>query len=326
MSMETDDPGVELVIAVLTYRRPEDIARILPQLVEQASSVQTELVRASIVVVDNDPTAGAREFVTSYSAGRRGADEHISIRYENEPTPGISAARNRALRSSVGADVLVFIDDDERPSPKWLACLLQTYDEHHSAAVVGPVISEFEREPDAWVRAGRFFDRRRLATGTRLEVAATNNLLLDMQQIRNFGITFDLDFGITGGDDTMFTKEIRKHGGTMIWCDEAVVFDVVPATRLTHRWVVLRALSSGNSWSLTSIKIEEDSTARLLSRVTLTGRGTIRAVGGAARYAVGLITRRTVQEARGLRTMARGAGMVLGAWGYAYKEYRRQAD
>ena len=85
------------------------------------------------------------------------------MRYVHEPEPGIAAARNRALDEAGPADLLVFIDDDERPVDGWLARLVETYRVDRPTAVVGPVVSEYEQQPDAWVSAGRFFDRRRLA-------------------------------------------------------------------------------------------------------------------------------------------------------------------
>ena len=144
-------PGLRVRIAVLTYRRPGDIAAVLPLLRDQAVSGGDEHTEIDIVVVDNDPDGSARPLVTNFAAEHHG----VAVHYENETTPGISAARNRALATAVDRDVLVFIDDDERPTPAWLTSLLATYREHRSAAVVGPVISEFEGEPDRWVRAGR---------------------------------------------------------------------------------------------------------------------------------------------------------------------------
>ncbi|RIJ56352.1 hypothetical protein DZG02_15370, partial [Clavibacter lycopersici] len=53
-----------VVIAVLTYRRPRDIAAVLPMLVDQAASVGGT-ARVRILVVDNDPEAGARAAVAA---------------------------------------------------------------------------------------------------------------------------------------------------------------------------------------------------------------------------------------------------------------------
>jgi succinoglycan biosynthesis protein ExoM len=317
-AVRPSDQPLHVRIAVLTYKRPQDIAAALPRLVTQAESVSDDTTRADIVVVDNDPQGGAHEFVESFAAEHPG-----TVLYENETAPGIAAARNRALSTAADVDLLVFIDDDERPSERWLALLLETYRAHRSAAVVGAVVSESEVEPDAWVQSGRFFDRRRLPTGTKLDVAATNNLLLDLHQIRAYGLSFDEQFGLTGGSDTMFTRTLHRLGGELVWCDEAVVIDVVPAARVTREWVLRRAFRSGSSWSATSLKLADSQSRRLATRLRLTGRGSVRIAGGAARFAAGSVGRSQGQRARGQRTIARGAGMLSGAWGYVYAEYKR---
>ena len=100
-----------VLIAVLTYRRPDDLAALLPQLIQQASGAGRD---TSVLVVDNDPAASARAACTGY---------HPAVRYVHEPRPGIAAARSRALREAGRHDVLIFIDDDERPSGPWLRSL-----------------------------------------------------------------------------------------------------------------------------------------------------------------------------------------------------------
>lgn len=310
---------LRLRIAVLTYKRPQDIATLLPLLVEQARSVSSIVSSADVVVVDNDPEGSARQLVEA-AASR---ELEIPLFYEHEPRPGISAGRNRALASAEGHDLLVFIDDDERPLDGWLSALLQTREETGCAAVVGAVVSEYEVEPGPWVQAGGFFERRRPVTGTRVDVAATNNLLLDLRVVRRIGLTFDERFGLSGGGDTMFTRSLHARGGEMVWCDEAVVVDVVPAARVSRGWVMQRAFRSGSSWSATSLQLSSGAAARASTRVRLTGRGGIRLLAGVGRVAVGCVTSSLGQRARGQRTIARGAGMLSGAWGYVYSEYKR---
>ncbi|HZV26813.1 MAG TPA: hypothetical protein VFG00_11030, partial [Acidothermaceae bacterium] len=65
---------------------------------------------------------------------------------------------------------------------------------------------------------------------------------------------------------------------------------------------------------------------RTLVRVRLTGRGVLRTASGVGQYLVGFVVRNTARRARGLRTAARGVGMVSGAYGYVYSEYRRRAS
>lgn len=309
-----------LTIAVLTFRRPDDLSAILPALVDQAASVAGQ-VTARVLVVDNDPaaSAGAAVDVAKADAAHRG----VRVDYVSETEPGIAFARNRALAESGNFDFLVFIDDDERPSEAWLADLIALQRDRGAAAVVGPVMSAFAHEPDPWITAGQFFVRRRLATGTAVDVAATNNLLLDLAFIRREGLRFDAKLAVHGGEDTLFTRQIVARGGLMLWCAEALVTDVVPPARLTRRWVVLRAFSSGNGWSLTSVMLAPGALARVRVRARLTARGLVRVLGGVARILRGVLLRSVAQRARGVRTLARGAGMLGGAWGYRYQEYSR---
>ncbi|MGO3886169.1 MAG: glycosyltransferase family 2 protein [Mycetocola sp.] len=313
----------EAVIGVLTYRRPEDIAAILPELQQQLPTVP-ESWTARIVVVDNDPDGGARDQISAMTDAAGGDGR---IRYLHEATPGIAAARNRALDHALaeGADALIFIDDDERPSDGWLRELIMAHERFGLAGIAGPVESVFQSEPEPWVSAGRFFERQRPATGTRVQVAATNNLLLNLNTIRAIGVRFDNAFGLVGGSDTLFTRSLVAAGGELRWCAEALVTDVVPASRVRRDWVIRRAYSSGNYWALTSPIVTEGAVARGVVRVRDAGRGVLRIGGGGVQAIGGLLSGSLGRRARGVRTMARGAGMVTGSLGVRYQQYRRPA-
>ncbi|MDD9350478.1 glycosyltransferase [Mumia sp.] len=303
-----------VAIAVLTFRRPEDIEASLPRLVAQVASYPGH---AYVQVIDNDPSASARDVVGSFPGD--------VVRYAHAPTPGIAAARNRALAEVDDADLLVFIDDDERPSDGWLDALVRTYEDHPGVlGVVGPVVSEFAHAPEPWILAGRFFTRRRLPTGTVVDVVATNNLLLDLRLLRSLGLAFDNRFGLTGGSDTLFSHDARLRGGRFVWCDEALVTDVVPPERLTRDWVVRRSYRSGNSWSRTNLAVCVGPGARLRQRASLLAQGTVRVAGGALRWTAGRLTGSLSQRAQGTRNIARGSGMVAGILGHRYSEYARE--
>lgn len=298
-----------VVLAVLTYRRPGDLAAALPLLLAQAASVDPP---AAVLVVDNDPDGGARGTVESFPG----------VRYAHEPTPGIAAGRNRAL-DEAKEDLLVFIDDDERPSPGWLAALLGTYERTRPTGVVGPVVSEFAAEPDPWIVAGGFFERRRPATGTEVQVAATNNLLLDLAAVRALGLRFDERFGLTGGSDTLFTRQLVRRGGRLVWCAEAGVVDVVPVERLTRRWVLRRAFRSGNGASVVEAELARGPAEQARVRARQVGQGLARIAGGALKVAAGHATGHLGRRASGARNLARGAGLVSGSFGHVFTEYGR---
>jgi len=278
---------------------------------------QAETVEGTtVLVVDNDPAASAMALAAEFPPGR--------VTVVHEPTPGIVAGRNRALDETADADVLVFIDDDEQPEDGWLRSMLDTWHRTGAAAVSGPVLSTFAEAPDPWITGGEFFVRRRLPTGTDLTIAATGNLLLDVAQVRQAGVRFDRRFAMSGGSDSLFTRQLHGQGARMVWCDEARVCDVVPAARANRRWVLQRAVRSGNVASRVEIVLARGLVHRGATRAVCAGQGLVRIVGGSVRVAFGTVTRSLTHQAQGARTVARGAGMVTGAFGHTREEYRRR--
>lgn len=321
----TQRTDLTVAIAVLTYRRPAELASCLPLVAAHVAASLTAVANRrlvpNILVVDNDPAGSARSVIDSMRL-----DPRIALQYVVEPTPGIAAARNRALSEAGDAEILVFLDDDERPTPSWLVPLIETWQHSGAAAVMGRVLSVFETELDPWVAAGEFFRRRRLATGTEIAVGAAGNLLLDLLQVRRLNVQFDERLGLGAGEDSLFTTQLVERGGRVVWCDESVATDHVPAERMTRRWVLERARSHGNTETVVDLLLAQSPWQRRSRRVRAAVRGSIRVGAGAARFTIGVLSGSLRHQARGLRTVFRGRGIAAGAWGIAVKEYAREPE
>ena len=304
-----------MVVGVPTYRRPAELEALLPLLLTQVHDLADH--RVDVLVVDNDPQGSARRVVQALRDDR--------VHYAHEPVPGIAAARNRILDEAGGleADLVAMIDDDERPQPRWLVELVHTWERTGAALVSGRVVPEFSGPLDPWVAAGRFHTRRNLATGDPLTVAASNNLLLDLRRLRDLGQRFDERLGLAGGEDTLFSRELHAKGGSLVWCAESVVIDRVAPERMTRRWVLARAMSHGDASVRVGLRLAPGPAARVAFRVRSLLGGAARMVLGGARAAAGAALRRPVDQARGLRALMRGLGMVRGAWGLHHVEYAR---
>jgi glycosyltransferase involved in cell wall biosynthesis len=303
---------VRILVAVLTFRRPRELARVVPALLDQARSLGED---AAVLVVDNDPSGGARASIEGGAA-----------RYVHEPRPGIAAARNRALDEAVslGADALVFIDDDELPGEGWLSRLVSAWRTWECAAVSGPVLSSFEEPPDPWVVASGAFDPRVRSTGAAVPGAATNNLLLDLAAISKLGMRFDERLGLSGGEDTIFTHELVTRGGVIRWCAEAAVLEPVAQDRATKRWVLTRAYRAGTSWSAMELRLVEGRRRRLLTRMKLLTRAAVKGPLGASQWIAGVVLRNVRMRARGACQLASYTGLLAGVFGASFAEYRRQ--
>ena len=307
--------GTRTVVAVLTYRRTDWLPPLLTELAAQAGDV---VPRADVVVVDNDPEGSAADVVRAF------ADR--GIRYAHEPAPGISAARNRALDEAAAAEVLVFLDDDELPGPGWLAHLVRAWQDWGCAAVAGPVPARLLGPADGWVAGSGIFDRPRHATGRRMPGAGAGNLLLDLGRVRRLGLRFDERFGLTGGEDTLFTHQLISAGGEIRWCDEAVAVESIPADRLTRSWVLTRSFRSGSSWSRAELQVAGSTTGRLRLRAVLAVRAASRMALATSQWLWATLRGDVAARARALCTLASYAGLVVGTFGHVHEEYARDPE
>ncbi|GEO85261.1 succinoglycan biosynthesis protein ExoM [Ciceribacter naphthalenivorans] len=161
----------------------------------------------------------------------------------------ISAARN-ALLDGVKSDWLVFIDDDEWVEPDWLERLFDCQREYQADVVIGPVFPAYpSHTPDWLVRANALYadwGHR----GKRLQTGRGGNTLVHMPFFRKHGLRFDPALGQSGGEDTAFFAEAAHLGAVIVATDDAIVHEVVPDTRLNPRYILQRALRSGQSYGI----------------------------------------------------------------------------
>lgn len=305
-----------VTIAMLTFHRPDQIAEAVRAARRQCLDLDPAF-EGDVLVVDNDPAGSARTMVEAAGHDPSGAD--APVRYVVEPTPGIAAARNRALREAADRRLIAFIDDDGRPGQGWLRGLLRTWQDYdRPAAVAGFVDTHYDGPVDDWIRAGRFFQRVRRATGTPMRAAACGNLLLDLDQLRDLGVAFDERLGLAGGEDTLLTRTLTARGGRIVASADATVIDIVAADRINRRWVLRRALAHGNTAGLLEIAFGGRS-----ARARVGGAGLARVAAGTAAAGAGTVLRRQRMQARGLRLAARGLGFGLAASSVRYLEYAR---
>lgn len=192
-----------------------------------------------IVVIDNDPDGSARQTVETKAQG-----SGVPIRYVHEPRPGISHARNTGIANASGRYV-VFIDDDEEAAPGWLAAFLATAKTCGADVVIGPVLPRFPPggpTPDAYRR--RVYTRNaQVPTGTVLSRwSGIGNTLLDKERcVAGIAEPFDPRLGLSGGEDSLFLRQLMRRGCKLVWCAEAVAWEEVPVDRLGTHYLLRRA-------------------------------------------------------------------------------------
>lgn len=118
-----------LTIAIVTKRRPQQLARCLASLCWQT------VHSFEVLVVDNDSTGSAECVVAAFK-------ENLSITYLQEARPGVPFARNTAIEN-VTTPFLAFIDDDCVVEKHWVEQVL------HTLAI--------DKKNDYWVGASFLF-------------------------------------------------------------------------------------------------------------------------------------------------------------------------
>jgi len=211
---------------------------------QQLDRQQTEgLFTYSVVVADNDHARSAEQIAHQFSTVR------LPVTYCVEPQQNIAMVRNLAIRHAEG-DFIAFIDDDEFPVDDWLCNLFKVLTSHSVDGVLGPVKPWFESEPPQWLKDGKFFDRPTYATGYKLSYTETRtgNVLFPRRILDGVDIPFRLQFN-TAGEDVDFFRRMMEKGCKFVWCNEGFVYEVVPPSRWTRRYLLKRALLRGSNFS-----------------------------------------------------------------------------
>lgn len=300
-----------IALCIITYRRPHYLDRLLGKMASLTFRKSPRPV-GQIIVVDNDEGGTAAEVFR-----RHAATLPWPATYVIEPRRGIPIARNRCLASvDAGTEFVVFIDDDEWPDPFWLDELLETQRRFGADVVTGPVLQELQEDCARWIRDGGFFACSRQKTGSPVDYFGNGNVLLRFDVFRRVGV-FDEQLALTGGEDTHLSMRLRRCGLRMVWADEAIAYEQVPAARASAGWLLRRAYRTGNAMSLCDLELRPAVSA-VTRRVF---KGGLSILAGAARLPM-CVVRGRAGLVQSLWDIWRGVGMWAGVLGGRYEEYR----
>jgi GT2 family glycosyltransferase/SAM-dependent methyltransferase len=224
--VDESEDATAVTLAICTRDRPEALDRCLRSIAEAVEAPD------EVIVVDNAPdVATTREALRGYPA----------FRYLPEPRPGVSAARNAAVREAT-SDVVAFVDDDVVVHPRWLAPLRRAFADSDVMAATGLVLpAELETEaqvafetkygaPSPRLKQARYgmgFLRATVAHGMPVwQIGAGTNVAIRRAAFELVG-DFDerLGAGAAGcGEDSEFWYRLIAEGWTCRYEPDSVVF------------------------------------------------------------------------------------------------------
>ena len=133
-------------IVICTRNRRDVLDRCLGSLAQQWDSVPVR--DWEVVVVDNGSQDGTASLVTEHAR-----TFPAELRHVEEPTAGVSVARNRGLREARG-DFVIFTDDDCTFEARWTKAWAEALDLGGIDAAAGRILAVFPPGIAEWFRDG----------------------------------------------------------------------------------------------------------------------------------------------------------------------------
>ncbi len=224
-----DPPAISVVLA--TRNRPEEAIRCLAALDRQMYR------NFEVIVVDNAPSSNATR-----DAVEAARPFNFPCRYLHEPRPGLSWARNAGV-AAAEADLIAFLDDDERADVWWLAEIARGFKRSATVGCVSGLVfpAELDSPPQHWFEEfgghskGRgfrpdLFDATAQAAqsplyplppfGVGANMAMRKAVLVE---IGGFDVSLGAGTPTKAGEDTLAFSKVLLAGWQMVYAPAAIM-------------------------------------------------------------------------------------------------------
>jgi hypothetical protein len=236
--MATASP-VKFTVAICTWNRASSLFHTLDSL----TRIEHPTAPWEMIVVNNNCTDQTESVLDRFV-------ERLPLRRVFEANPGVSNARNTALRHATG-EFIAWTDDDVLIDRDWLCAYERAVKQCPEAAVFGgPVRPRFEGTPpswlvDIWPQVEEVFAIRELGKEP-LELDGADNIpygpnfVVRRREQQKF--PYDPNLGRKGeagmlGEETAVVEAIIAGGGKGWWVPDAIVEHCIPKTRQTIEYL-----------------------------------------------------------------------------------------
>lgn len=302
-----------IIICIATCNRPQGLRRTLESVAALVTEHQLE-----VLVADND--AARKEGIAMVellaSRGYRWPVKALLVAER-----GIPLVRNALVTAALarpGVTHVAMLDDDEAASPLWIDALVDAAQQWSADVVGGAVLREMDSAVAPWAARHPLLQaKRRGRSGPVALVDSTANVLIAAPALRAMGERpFDDRMALTGGSDKQLFSRMARKGCRFAWAEDALVTELIPASRVTARWLLMRGYRLG----MTDMMVERFHRGRLR---TLLGEAPRIAAGFVVGTLGALATLDRGKRIVRLGKLYRAIGKIAGLAGIHYEEYRK---
>ena len=241
---------IRLSLIIATYNRSALLIQTLQSVVEQNAPCEDW----ECLVVNNNSSDDTAERFAEFAT----AHPDINLRMVFEPNQGLSFARNRGIRDSVG-DYIAIIDDDERIAKSFISAYISLFDSVPDAvAAGGPIVAEFPDGRPLWMShytermiANSMFWGHKVREFPTGHIPGGGNMAIRRCAIKRYGV-FDTSLGragksLLGGEESDLFERLRIAEAKYYYVPDAVMYHVIPAEKLTLDYFVKLSYNVGVS-------------------------------------------------------------------------------
>lgn len=195
---------LDVTVCVCTRNRVQSLTQAVPTIL---TSLEQSGYCGEVLVVDNGSTDDTAAYVGALKA------ERPEVRGVVETTPGLSAARNRALREAKGK-VVIFTDDDLRQPAGWVRAMAGPILDGTADAVAGRVVIAPELERPWFTKADRYryAESLDIADGSAVNLIGAS-MAVSRKAASTIGFEEELGAGrLGGGEDVLFSLRFQREG------------------------------------------------------------------------------------------------------------------
>ena len=303
----------EIAICIATRQRPQGIRRTL----ESLAALDTDR-DVTVVVADNDPAKG--EGIATAEA-LRAAGYRWPLVILGVATPGIPQVRNALVAAALALPhnrFVAMLDDDEAAEPNWLHAMLVCQAATGADVVGGAVDRAMEGDIAPWAASHPLLQpKSRGQSGVVPLIDSTANVLIAADALRAMGDTpFDEAMALTGGSDKQLFTRMQRAGRRFAWAEDARVTELIPASRVTSKWLLMRGYRIGMTDTITAMTHSTPWRTAAAEAPRIMGGFLMGSLGAALTLDRG---KRIVRLGRAYRA----AGKVAALTGHRYEEYRK---
>lgn len=241
---------IRLSIVIATYNRATLLLDALKSVIRQSAPAQ----EWECVVVNNNSSDNTSERFAEFA----GEHPEYNLRIVDEPNQGLSYARNRGIRESVG-EYIAIIDDDEHIAEDFVAAYIRLFDDVPEAvAAGGPIVARYPTGRPRWMScyterpiANTMYFGEEVREFPKGRVPGGGNMALRRSAIRRYGV-FDTSLGysgesLIGGEECDLFERLQIADAKYYYVPTAVMYHIIPREKLTKEYFARLSYNVGVS-------------------------------------------------------------------------------